>query len=101
VFGPPRLLSSPDVNADAPALGVESGGAVVAAWREVRPRVTPPRWTIGAAVRAAGADWGAAESLGPSDDATSPPAVLSARATTRLLWQPSQGGALAVRRLGP
>ena len=89
------------MNADAPALGVEGRGAVVAAWREVRPHMTSPRWTIGAAVRAAGADWGAAESLAPSDDATSPPAVLSAAATTRLLWQPAQGGALVTRRLGP
>lgn len=100
-FGLPRVLSAPAVNADAPALGVEADGTVVAAWREVRPLRPSPRWTVGAAVRGASADWGAAESLGANAGAIGPPAVLGARATTRLLWQPPQGGALVTRRLGP
>jgi len=100
-FGPRRLLSAPEVNAEFPALGVEGGGAVVAAWRQIRSHDPAAHWSIGAAVRPVGADWAAAESIGSSAGGIGPPRVLSARATTRLLWQPSEGGALVTRRLGP
>ncbi len=100
-FGPRRLLSAPEMTAELPALGVEGGGVVVAAWRQIRSHDPAAHWSIGAAVRPVGADWGAAESIGASAGGIGPPRVLSARATTSLLWQPSEGGALVTRRLGP